>query len=175
MGVFLYIIYVYRNITLEVNIMDKEAKVIDIKCQSHFIITRGGKPELEMHVDDLIDNDMFILTNTGRWYHHGGKQLNCISNDISIWGSRFTYEGEIHPGAGYNPEIIMDKCEAHFSIPATISNRITKDTVSVILKFVTSIEGVKEIGEYQQRLNEFNEKKSTDSRNATKIMDFLKS
>lgn len=155
--------------------MNNEAKVIDIKCQSHFIITRGGKPELEMYVDDLIDNDMFILTNTGRWYHHGGKQLNCISDDISIYGSRFTYEGEIHPGSGYKPEIILDRCEAHFSISATIVNNITKEQGDVVLRFITSIDGVKEIGEYQQRLNDYNEKKSTDSRNATKIMDFIKS
>lgn len=152
-------------------------KSIIINCKAHFDYYRGSynRPELKMCVDE-IESDMFILTNTGRWFHHGGKELNCVSNDIEVSGSRFCYEGEIHPCSGYEPNIDMEKDEAKFTILATIYNKITKERKEVIFEFVTNnISNNEEIIKYMSAVKEFNKEIEDGKEKANKLMDFLNS
>lgn len=155
--------------------MSNKVKVVDIKCKAHFQNSIGsvGMPKITMYIDELID-DKFILTDSGSWYHHGGKQLKSISDCIEISGSRFMYEGEVHPCSGYEPTIDFDNDEVSFSLLVDITNSKTKDSVCVYLRFITPIANNIEIAKYQKYLDEYNLKLSENERKADEFFNLFK-
>ena len=153
-----------------------EKKIVKIECEAHFSSTPGsyGVPELKMYVDGLIDNSMFVLEHGGRW-SHCGAQLCSASQDLRVRGSRFAYEGEIHPAGGSVPLLDSTRNEASFYTNATISNIVTREEIDVILLFTANTKGVREIVHHHLKVEEFNQKKRNDESKADEIMAMLKS
>jgi hypothetical protein len=149
-------------------------KVIELRTNAHFVTTAGsnGVPELKMYIEELIDNEIFGLENRGRWFHHGGQQLCCVTDDIVVSGSRYCYEGEVHPGAGYIPELNLEKREARFSIDATLSNRITKESIPVTFMFISNI-NQSDLVRYLRRVEEYNQRKQESEERANDIINMF--
>lgn len=157
--------------------MAKNLKIIDIKCKAHFISNTGSysRPEILMYVDDITGDTPFILRDCGSWSHHGGPQLVSTNICIDIIGSRFVYEGEIHPCSGYEPTIDAETGTASFKLGAVILNTESREEIPVVLKFITYTTGNNsEINIFLDKLKEYNDKISNDKKEADSIMNLFK-
>ena len=133
-----------------------------------------------MAVTDLIDNKLFKLDsyNRGYWYHDG-PLLRAIPVNISLRGSRFCFEGELHPCThqGYESNIIKDSKTASFSLSASICDETPFKPYTytdVELKFITEVpESV--MDEYEAAIRDFHSTKEINRVQSERFMEAIAS
>ena len=158
--------------------MEPNLKIIDIKCSAKFEINNHDPigPKIRMSVVNIIDNELFKIERDycGRWYQDG-PVLQTVVNNIRVYGSRFSFEGEIHPCTyqGYDTKLDHDTMTGSFSLVASIYNEsapMVDRYTPVELNFVANIPKTV-INEYELAVSNFH---TTNKKNQLESERFMK-